>query len=612
MVCLFQRAVIGGKISHYLLTLQPFYNVGAYKLKNLLESLFCNSIIWLNITTSNVFACKGDGSMSIKAKLTIIFSTFSVLIIAVVGINFFTYKSMDSDANFVNQAGRLRANSFRMAYLSSHIVLNNKTGTEENKLLLERVQYFDNLLTSLQKGDAETGLKTLKSEEIITQLQDIQNKWNLMFKPVYVSIAENNKKELLKTVDENVANYVQQIDAMVTRYSEIAQGKVVMAKTLSGVFLAISLILAVFSFLVIRRGVVQPIKMISGDLKDIASGNGDLTKVIRLKNHDEIGILTDYFNKFIASIKDIVVLISKSSVTLTSSIDAISGTSDELAKSTEMIAGAVSDVSSGSVEQSEMVKTMTNLVNDMSNDIRQVINNAVRLLEESGLSSKAAGEGNAAIQRHVKELEAVMDSTKKVSDTVNHLEKYSIDIRDILEIINNISQQTNLLALNASIEAARAGEAGRGFAVVADEIRKLAEETAKSTVRIANIVQNIGGQTSEVKKHMDEMVETIDIQAKSMDDVKVKLNEISEKSNITYECAKDIQSINTKIHTNFTVINESANRISLVVEKNSENTQDVAAAVEEQTASFQEVAANMNLLIGLSKQLNDVVASFRV
>ncbi len=550
--------------------------------------------------------------MSIKAKLTIIFSTFSVLIIAVVGINFFTYKSMDSDANFVNQAGRLRANSFRMAYLSSHIVLNNKTGTEENQLLLERVQYFDNLLTSLQKGDAETGLKTLKSEEIITQLQDIQNKWNLMFKPVYVSIAENNKKELLKTVDENVANYVQQIDAMVTRYSEIAQGKVVMAKTLSGVFLAISLILAVFSFLVIRRGVVQPIKMISGDLKDIASGNGDLTKVIRLKNHDEIGILTDYFNKFIASIKDIVVLISKSSVTLTSSIDAISGTSDELAKSTEMIAGAVSDVSSGSVEQSEMVKTMTNLVNDMSNDIRQVINNAVRLLEESGLSSKAAGEGNAAIQRHVKELEAVMDSTKKVSDTVNHLEKYSIDIRDILEIINNISQQTNLLALNASIEAARAGEAGRGFAVVADEIRKLAEETAKSTVRIANIVQNIGGQTSEVKKHMDEMVETIDIQAKSMDDVKVKLNEISEKSNITYECAKDIQSINTKIHTNFTVINESANRISLVVEKNSENTQDVAAAVEEQTASFQEVAANMNLLIGLSKQLNDVVASFRV
>ncbi|MDF2989188.1 MAG: methyl-accepting chemotaxis protein [Eubacterium sp.] len=549
--------------------------------------------------------------MTIKTKLSIIFSTFSILIIAVVGINFLTYKSMDSDANFVNQAGRLRANSFRMAYLSSHIVLNNETGTEDNKLLLERVQYFDNLLMSLQKGDAETGLKAPKAEEISVQLQDIQNKWNLMFKPVYISIAENPEKELLKSVDENITEYVQQIDGMVTRYSEIAQGKVVMAKTLSGVFLGISLILAVFSFIVIRRGIIQPIKMISKDLKDISSGNGDLTKVIQLNNNDEIGILTDYFNKFIASIKDIVVLISKSSVTLTTSIDAISGTSDELAKSTEMIAGAVSDVSAGSVEQSEMVKTMTGLVNDMSSDIRQVINNAVRLLEESGMSSKTAGEGNAAIQRHVKELEAVVGSTKKVSDTVNHLEKYSFDIRDILEIINNISQQTNLLALNASIEAARAGEAGRGFAVVAEEIRKLAEETAKSTVRIVDIVQNISGQTSEVKKHMDEMVETIDIQAKSMNDVKVKLNEISEKSNITYECAKDIQSINSKIYTNFTVINESANRISLVVEKNSENTQEVAAAVQEQTASFQEVAANMSMLIELSKQLNEVVASFR-
>lgn len=550
--------------------------------------------------------------MTIKTKLSIIFSTFSILIIAVVGINFFTYKSMDSDANFVNQAGRLRANSFRMAYLSSNIVLNNKSGTEDNKLLLERVQYFDNLLMSLQKGDAETGLKAPTAEEIIVQLQDIQNKWDLIFKPAYTSIAENHESELLKTVDADVTNYVQQIDVMVTRYSEIAQGKVVMAKMLSGVFLLISLILAVFSFIVIRRGIVRPIKMISEDLKDIASGNGDLTKVIQSNNNDEIGILTDYFNKFIASIKDIVVLISKSSVTLTHSIDAISGTSDELAKSTEMIAGAVSDVSAGSVEQSEMVKTMTGLVNGMSSDIQQVISNAVRLLEESGMSSRAAGEGNDAIQRHVKELEAVVGSTKKVSDTVNHLEKYSFDIRDILEIINNISQQTNLLALNASIEAARAGEAGRGFSVVAEEIRKLAEETAKSTVRIVDIVKNITGKTSEVKKHMDEMVETIDSQAKSMNDVKVKLNEISEKSNVTYECAKDIQSINSKIHTNFNIINESANKISLVVEKNSENTQDVAAAVQEQTASFQEVAANMNMLIELSKQLNEVVASFRV
>ena len=111
---------------------------------------------------------------------------------------------------------------------------------------------------------------------------------------------------------------------------------------------------------------------------------------------------------------------------------------------------------------------------------------------------------------------------------------------------------------------------------------------------------------------MDEMVGTIDIQAKSMEDVKVKLNEISEKSNITYEGAKDIQNINSKIHTNFAIINESANRISLVVEKNSDNTQSVAAAVQEQTASFQEVAANMSMLIELAKQLNDVVARFRV
>lgn len=548
--------------------------------------------------------------MKIRTKLIAILAVFSLLILAVVGINFLTYNSLDSDTNFVNFSGRLRANSYRMAYVSSIIVKNHSTESDENKQLTERVEYFNGLLSSLSKGNKDLGLKELKEKDIVLQLKTIQDKWENIFKPAYLSVTNHQDGESLSLINANINDYVVQIDNMVSRYSAISQSKVNTSKVLSWVFFGISLLLVVVSLSIIRKGVIYPIDLITRELKNISSGNGDLTKVIQFKGNDEIGALTKYFNQFVAGIRNIVELISKSSDTLTTSMDSISGTSVELSKSTEMIAYAVQEVSTGSVEQFNMVKTLTGLVNKMSYDIQHVIENAENLLKESGSSKEAANEGNMTIRMQIKELGAVVESTKRVSETVKLLETYSQDIRGILEIISSISRQTNLLALNASIEAARAGEAGRGFSVVADEIRKLSEDTAKSTVRIVEIVKNITGQTFEVRKHMDEMVNKISAQTKSMDDVQEKLSKIVEKSNITYSGAKEIQEINYSIHADFVVINESANKISQVVETNSQNTQDVAAAVEEQTASFQEVSANMNSLNELSMQLNEIVSRF--
>lgn len=550
--------------------------------------------------------------MKIRTKLIAMLSVFSLLVLGFVGVNFLTYNSLDSDASFVNSSGRLRANSYRMAYLSSVIVKNHSTNGDENKQLSERVEYFEGLLSSLSKGNEELGLKELKEQDVLLQLAAIQDKWTNIFKPAYLSVVSNQDEKSLSLINKNINDYVAQVDSMVSRYSEISQSKINTSKTLSGIFFGVFLLLAGLSFVLIQKGVISPIYMITHELKNISSGNGDLTKVIKVKNNDEIGALTRYFNQFVASIKDIVVLISKSSGTLTASTDSISGTSEELAKSTEMIANAVQEVSSGSVEQSNMVKSLTDLVNRMNSDIQQVIEDAENLLKESEATKEAANDGNMTIRMQVKELGTVVESTRRVADTVKLLEKYSLDIQGILEIIDSISKQTNLLALNASIEAARAGEAGRGFSVVAEEIRKLAEETARSTVRIVEIVKNITGQTIEVRKHMDVMVDKISAQTESMDDVQLKLVKIVEKSNIAYGGAREIRDINHAIHSNFAVINESANKISQVVETNSQNTQDVAAAVEEQTASFQEVAANMNSLNELSRQLNEIVSRFVV
>lgn len=542
----------------------------------------------------------------------IIFLSLLLMLFTLIGVNYITYNSLDADAVFVNYSGRLRANSYRMAQLSANIAMNPVASSAEKNVLKERINYFDDVLEGLINGNKEMELKVVTNESIRSQIIDIEKQWVDQFKPAYSTIAESGNIGELRIINDNVDSYVSKIDKMVSDYSVYSQGKVRNAKAVSYVLLFISVLVGIVSTIVIRTGILKPIDLITLEMGEISSGAGDLTKQLNIVSKDEIGLLTKNFNKFTASIREIVVLIFSSSKQLNQSLDTISATSEELAKSTEMIAVAVQEVSSGSEEQTLMVQRLTNLIGEMTKSIQNVIEKAEALSVQSENTKNSASEGNNIINNEVEALKELVVNTKEVSVNVDNLEKNSKDIENILEIIKSISDQTNLLALNASIEAARAGEAGRGFAVVAEEIRKLAEETASSTVEIRGIVSNITEQTSNVKVHMDKMSGKIYEQEDNMSIIQSRLKDIFEKSQVTYQESKEIKNINYNIESNFKIINASAEKISEVVGKNSQNTQEVAAAVEEQTASFEEVSATLSSLSDLSDKLNEMVEKFNI
>ncbi|KOA19290.1 methyl-accepting chemotaxis protein McpB [Clostridium homopropionicum DSM 5847] len=548
--------------------------------------------------------------MKIKHKLLLTFGLIIILSFAIVGINFMTYKTMESDANFVNHAGKLRASSYKMAQLANVIVATKNNDAMNS--LEESIKLFDEILKDVSDGNSEKGLSKLKHTDTEMKLTEIIKKWNSTYKDAYLAVLNTGDTVSLQMINSEVSGYVDSINDMVTGYSQYSSLKVSTAKMTNGILIIVVLFIGIIAFIFLNKGITNPINLLIEDMKDLSEGNGDLTKRIEINSKDEIADMIHYFNKFIVDIHEIVKEISKISSILLSNMNAITSTTGQLTKSTEMIAMSSMDVAEGSLLQNNKLDELNNLVEKMRMDIENVSQKAHQTLKSSEKSQESVLNGDRQVSVQSDELTKFVHSIKSASHTVEDLNQSSEEIKAIVDLIHSISSQTNLLALNASIEAARAGESGRGFAVVADEIRKLAEETSVSAKKISDIVMSISDKTMNVKTSMDELVDNTKVQEKSMETLKDELKEILNVTAVTLNESQEIMEISTKVNNEFSVMTHSAKDIQSVAVQNSGNTQDVASAVEEQTASFEEVSANISSINEMTEELTKIVGRFRI
>jgi len=277
-----------------------------------------------------------------------------------------------------------------------------------------------------------------------------------------IALKNASKSKLVGTIDTSVAE---------------AEHTLSVGVLLCTFGLAVSLTVGIYVATTVKRNADSVI----ASLKDIAHGEGDLTRRIEIRSRDELGQVGMAFNLFADRLHDTVRKLVKNA----HDVGELSGTVFDTATTTSALAD----------EQRQTTEEVSSSINHMaltSQSIGQHINDAASAASQADREAK---DGRETVLRSLHAIEELVQDVKGATDSIQQLEKDTSNISHVLDVIGEIASQTNLLALNAAIEAARAGEQGRGFAVVADEVRALAERTQQSTHEIRSIIDRLHGST---------------------------------------------------------------------------------------------------------------------
>ncbi|MBD2176397.1 GAF domain-containing protein [Pseudanabaena sp. FACHB-1998] len=311
--------------------------------------------------------------------------------------------------------------------------------------------------------------------------------------------------------------------------------------------------------------------------------SGDLTVRAQI-SAGEIGIVADFFNAIVESLREVVTKVKQATLQVNTSVNT----------NNESIRGLAEEATLQAEQLDEALKS----VEQMTHSIQQVALSAQEAAEASSTAASTAEMGSEEIEQSVQSILQLRQTVDDTATKVKRLGEASKQISKVVVLIDQIALKTNMLALNASVEAARAGEEGRGFAVVATEVGSLAAQSANATREIGRLVESIQQETNEVVQAMQASTVQVIEGTNRVADARKSLNQIVEVSRKVNTLFQEISlATSSQVQISESVRSLMSN-LSNQSQRSSETSRDVANSLQ-QTAS-------------VASQLQSSVETFKV